>query len=56
MPADRSEKRTNCPNIEINKEKCSCSSKNCERHGFCCECIEYHRSRGGIPSCLRDLK
>ena len=44
--------REDCPNLRVNKEDCSCGAADCERHGFCCACIEYHRSKGGKPSCL----
>jgi hypothetical protein len=56
MPTDNSQERVPCPNVDINKEKCSCKSKNCSRQGFCCECVEYHKSKGQLPVCLRDLK
>jgi hypothetical protein len=42
-----------CPNKERNEEQCSCISTDCSRHGVCCECIAYHRSRGELPSCLK---
>lgn len=42
-----------CPNKEKNKEKCTCGSKDCSRHGVCCECIRFHRDKGGMPGCLR---
>lgn len=47
------QQRDGCPNINVNKNECSCSSTYCSRHGFCCACIEYHRKNGGLPSCLR---
>ena len=38
---------------EHNKKiKCDCSYP-CERHGKCCECVEYHRSKGELPVCLK---
>ncbi|MDR0869078.1 MAG: hypothetical protein LBP75_11520 [Planctomycetota bacterium] len=42
-----------CPNRERNEEKCNCPSKDCPRHGVCCECIAQHRSKGNLPMCLR---
>ena len=45
--------KTNCVNIEINKEKCYCSSFDCERYGICCECIRAHSDGDSLPSCLR---
>ncbi len=44
--------RDNCPNIQVNKEDCDCGAENCDRHGFCCACIEYHRNNGGTPACI----
>ena len=38
--------REDCPNIEVNKDDCDCNATGCERHGFCCACIEYHRKNG----------
>lgn len=37
-----------------NKKDCTCPHDSCERHGLCCECVEYHRSAGELPMCLRD--
>jgi hypothetical protein len=31
--------------------KCSCTYP-CERHGKCCDCLEYHRRRNELPGCL----
>ena len=45
--------KTNCVNIETNKENCSCEALDCERHGMCCECILAHSSKDSLPSCLR---
>ena len=45
--------KTNCVNIETNKENCSCKAFDCERHGVCCECILVHSSNDSLPSCLR---
>jgi len=44
---------SNCPNQEKNKTVCACKSADCERHGVCCECIQYHRENGNLPVCLR---
>lgn len=46
-------RRAACPNVQINNSRCPCESVSCERHGVCCECIEYHRTRGGKPACLK---
>lgn len=42
-----------CPNYQQNVRDCTCGSVDCPRRGICCECIAYHRSNGGAPSCLR---
>ena len=44
--------REDCPNLSVNKEDCSCKATDCDRYGFCCACIEYHRNNGGKPSCV----
>ena len=36
--------------LEKNKQACNCTYP-CSRKGFCCECIEYHRSSGELPAC-----
>lgn len=54
MPSEVRE-RAECPNIEINEVDCTCKSEDCERHGFCCKCIENHRNRGNFPACVRHL-
>lgn len=38
---------------EENKVDCSCSHKDCERNGLCCECVAYHRAKDQLPCCLR---
>jgi len=42
-----------CSNLKENNEKCPCKEIDCERHGTCCECIRFHKSRGSPPACLR---
>jgi hypothetical protein len=42
-----------CQNKDKNKEKCTCGSANCARHGLCCDCVRFHRERGDLPMCLR---
>jgi len=37
-----------------NEENCTCPKKDCERHGKCCECINFHRNMGNKVSCMRD--
>lgn len=50
-----SKEKTPCANVEINQENCSCTSKDCPRRGFCCECIAAHRAKDQVPACLRHL-
>ncbi len=44
--------RKDCPNIKVNKKDCECGATDCDRHGICCACIEYHRNNGGTPACV----
>jgi len=37
-------------NKEQNKVNCNCTYP-CEKKGLCCQCINYHRSRGELPAC-----
>ena len=41
-----------CPNKQINLKSCPCDWPGCERKGFCCECISYHKKCGDLPACL----
>ncbi len=41
-----------CLNQVQNTKRCSCTYQGCARHGFCCECISYHRSLSELPGCL----
>jgi hypothetical protein len=45
--------KTACPNRQRNKDQCVCTNTDCERRGLCCECIASHRSKGGLPACVR---
>ncbi len=38
-----------------NKQGCACASKNCERHGLCCDCLRFHLARKSLPMCMRKL-
>ncbi|WP_196244869.1 hypothetical protein [Clostridium beijerinckii] len=38
-----------------NEKNCTCSNIACERHGKCCECVNFHRGNGNIVACLRDF-
>ncbi len=46
---------TNCPEYEANLESCPCTSVECERRGYCCQCIKAHVSRGSLPACAQHL-
>lgn len=37
-----------------NEENCTCPKNTCERHGKCCECINFHRNLEGKVFCMRD--
>ena len=34
-----------------NNSGCACTYTSCSRHVVCCECIEYHRSKGQMVAC-----
>lgn len=38
-----------------NEEKCTCANTACERHGKCCECINFHRDKENLVACLREI-
>ncbi len=40
-----------CPNQDINNERCKCTSDGCPRHGMCCECLHNHLSNNELPAC-----
>ncbi len=37
-----------------NEKNCTCPNTKCERHGKCCECINFHRSKDSKVFCMRD--
>ena len=37
---------------EQNLLDCTCTYTSCSKRGICCECIQYHRSKGEVPGCL----
>ena len=45
--------KTDCVNIEVNEENCTCTSSDCDRHGVCCECLRVHSDGDSLPGCLR---
>lgn len=38
-----------------NEENCLCPNADCERHGKCCECINFHREKENLVFCLRAI-
>ena len=40
-----------CPNLDSNMDKCSCTYSSCPRKGKCCECLQYHLSMDQLPGC-----
>jgi hypothetical protein len=41
-----------CKNHEKNLTRCNCTYEPCARKGYCCECLQYHRSHGELPACF----
>ena len=39
-----------CKNAQGNPH-CTCTYTGCARHGICCDCIEYHKSKGQMVGC-----
>ncbi len=37
-----------------NETNCICPKTNCERHGKCCECINFHRNNQNQVFCMRE--
>ena len=42
-----------CTKYEQNKIDCPCKNTVCERYGFCCDCIKWHRKSGSAVACMR---
>lgn len=38
-----------------NEKNCTCPNITCERHGKCCECINFHRSKENLVYCMRAI-
>ncbi|NOY44281.1 MAG: hypothetical protein GXP50_02330 [Deltaproteobacteria bacterium] len=36
---------------EKNEAQCTCTYPGCPRHGLCCQCIAYHRSKNQMVAC-----
>jgi hypothetical protein len=41
-----------CANFEFNLKNCPCTWEPCDKKGFCCKCISYHKKRGELPACF----
>jgi len=41
--------------VENNREQCACPAENCERRGFCCDCLRAHLGKKSPPTCIRSL-
>jgi hypothetical protein len=39
-----------------NERNCTCPNNACERHGKCCECVNFHRSNKSIVACFSNFK
>ena len=51
--SEKEQKGPGCPRQQENRKRCNCGSTDCSRHGLCCQCVAYHREKGGRPACLR---
>jgi hypothetical protein len=38
--------------IKKNQQACACTYLSCSKRGKCCECVQYHNSRGELPGCF----
>jgi hypothetical protein len=50
------EKRGECPNRDLNAERCPCKVRDCPRLGMCCECIEFHRGQAEPTACYAEMQ
>ncbi|WP_084154161.1 DUF6485 family protein [Maridesulfovibrio frigidus] len=41
----------NCSNKVNNAKNCPCTYTNCDKHGLCCDCVQYHRKKDQLPAC-----
>lgn len=39
--------------VNCNEANCTCKMVDCVRHGKCCECINHHREKGSLVSCMK---
>lgn len=44
--------RDACPMQDVNNDFCTCTYSGCPRHGWCCQCVQYHRKKDQIPACF----
>ncbi|WFD08731.1 hypothetical protein [Tepidibacter hydrothermalis] len=40
---------------KCNEENCTCPNTECERHGKCCQCINFHRELKSPVHCMKEL-
>ena len=40
-----------CPQENVNSNRCNCTYPGCPRHGNCCECLHYHLQMKQLPAC-----
>ena len=40
-----------CERLNENNKICTCTYSGCERHGRCCECLQYHLGMNQLPGC-----
>ncbi|MDS1030923.1 hypothetical protein RDV78_10795 [Bacillota bacterium LX-D] len=38
-----------------NEENCNCPKKDCERHGKCCQCINFHVESESLVYCMAKI-
>ena len=43
-------KLSECPNLQTNLKRCSCTYA-CDLKGRCCECMRNHRANDELPAC-----
>ncbi|MCX7704064.1 MAG: DUF6485 family protein [Planctomycetota bacterium] len=44
-------RKKECPNQQENRENCPCTWRDCDKKGYCCECLKSHLSRKELPAC-----
>ena len=42
---------SDCPNIEKNRERCTCTYMSCGNRAACCECLHSHLAKRQLPGC-----